>query len=177
MTETTASEKRHQHVVEYLLYEWQMEDLVRAVEFDLGALRLHLSSAYEGDRLEAELTWFADLMRDLKREDKLGSGHRMVLDELMVELTYLHRTLLDVLQDAEYKVAVDAAQPHLSAMEARGEAGRSEVESMLIALYGWLVLRMSGKAVTPETQESLDLIRDWANLLAGRYIRMRAGEL
>ena len=48
---------------------------------------------------------------------------------------------------------------------------------MLIALYGWLVLRMSGKAVTPETQESLDLIRDWANLLAGRYIRMRAGEL
>jgi hypothetical protein len=107
----------------------------------------------------------------------LSGGHRMALDELMVELTYLHRTLLDVLQDGEYKAAVDAAQPHLSAMEARGEAGKSEVESMLIALYGWLVLRMSGKAVTPETQESLDLIRDWANLLAGRYIRMRAGEL
>ena len=102
MTETTASEKRHQHVVEYLLYEWQMEDLVRAVDFDLGALRLHLSSAYEGDRLDAELTWFADLMRDLKRENKLSGGHRMALDELMVELTYLHRTLLDVLQDGEY---------------------------------------------------------------------------
>lgn len=177
MSQTTAAQKRDQHVVEYLLYEWQMEDLVRAVEFDLGALRLHLSSAYEGDRLDAELTWFADLMRDLKRENKLSGGHRMALDELMVELTYLHRTLIDVLQDGEYKEAVDKAQPHLSAMEARGEAGKSEVESMLIALYGWLVLRMSGKAVTPETQESLDLIRDWANLLAAKYIRMRAGEL
>ena len=177
MTKTTASEKRHQHVIEYLLYEWQMEDLARAVGFDLGGLRVHLSSAYEGDRLEAELTWFADLMRDLKRENKLSSGHRMVLDELMVELTYLHRTLLDVLKDREYRAAVDAAQPHLSAMEARGEAGKSEVESMLVALYGWLVLRMSGKAVTVETQESLDLIRDWANLLAARYIKMRAGEL
>jgi len=177
MTETTASEKRHQHVVEYLLYEWQMEDLVRAVGFDLGGLRVHLSSAYEGDRLEAELTWFADLMRDLKRENKLSSGHRMALDELMVELTYLHRTLLDVLKDGEYQSVVDAAQPHLSAMEARGEAGKSEVESMLVALYGWLVLRMSGKTVTAKTQESLDLIRDWANLLAARYIKMRAGEL
>ena len=177
MSQTTAAQKRDQHVVEYLLYEWQMEDLVRAVEFDLGALRLHLSSAYEGDRLDAELTWFADLMRDLKRENKLGSGHRMALDELMVELTYLHRTLLDVLQDKAYKEVVDAAQPHLAAMEARGEAGKSEVESMLIALYGWLVLRMSGKSVTPETQESLDLIRDWANLLAAKYIQMRAGAL
>ena len=95
----------------------------------------------------------------------------------MIEMTYLHRTLLDVLKDEEYKSAADAAQPHLSAMEAKGEAGKSEVESMLIALYGWLVLRMSGKSVTPETQESLDLIRDCANLLAERYIRMRAGKL
>jgi len=101
----------------------------------------------------------------------------MALDELMVELTMLHRTLLDVLQDKEYKEVVDAAQPHLAAMEARGEAGKSEVESMLIALYGWLVLRMSGKSVTPETQASLDLIRDWANRLAAKYIQMRAGAL
>jgi len=177
MNQTTASEKRDQHVVEYLLYEWQMEDLARAVDFDLPALRVHLSAAYEGDRLEAELTWFADLMRDLRRENKSHSGHRSKLDELMIELTYLHKTLMEVLKDEEYKAAVDGAQPHLSAMEAKGEAGKSEVESMLIALYGWLVLRMSGKTVTPETQESLDVIRDWANLLGQRYIRMRAGEL
>lgn len=177
MSQTTASEKREQHVVEYLLYEWQMEDLVRAVDFDLSALRLHLSAAYQGDRLEAELVWFANLMRDLRREDKGRKGHRSSLDELMIELTYLHRTLMDVLKDEEYASAVEAAQPHLSAMEARGEAGKSEVESMLIALYGWLVLRMSGKTVTAETQESLDVIRDWANALAARYIRMRNGQL
>ena len=43
---TTAEEKRDQHIVEYILYVWQMEDLVRAVELDLAALRTHLSSAY-----------------------------------------------------------------------------------------------------------------------------------
>ena len=48
---------------------------------------------------------------------------------------------------------------------------------MLVALYGWLVLRMGGKEVSPETEESLGVIRDWANMLGGRYIRMRAGEL
>ena len=64
---TTAEEKRHQHIVEYILYIWQMEDLVRAVNLDLAALRAHLSSAYQGDRLEAELAWFGELIQALKR--------------------------------------------------------------------------------------------------------------
>ena len=67
---TTAEEKRDQHIVEYILYLWQMEDLVRAVNLDLTALRSHLSAAYQGDRLESELMWFAELIQSLKREKK-----------------------------------------------------------------------------------------------------------
>jgi len=177
MSVTTAEEKRHQHIVEYILYVWQMEDLVRAVGLDLGALRTHLSTAYEGERLEAELAWFGELIRALRNENKASSGHVSSLDEVMIELTYLHQTLLEVLKDAEYKEAVDAAGPHLAAMAERGAEQRTPVESMLVALYGWLVLRMGGKDVSPETGESMAVIRDWANLLGGRYIRMRAGEL
>ncbi len=177
MSVTTAEEKRHQHIVEYVLYIWQMEDLVRAVGLDLSTLRTHLSSAYQGDRLEAELEWFAGLIQSLRTENKISKGHVSSLDELMIELTYLHKTLLDVLKDEEYKGVVESARPHLDAMSARGEAGKTEVEAMLVALYGWLVLRMGGKEVSPETEESLGVIRDWANMLGGRYIRMRAGEL
>jgi len=174
---TTAEEKRHQHIVEYILYLWQMEDLVRAVNLDLAALRAHLSSAYQGDRVEAELAWFGELIQALKRENKSAKGHVSSLDEVMIELTYLHRTLLDVLKDEEYKAAVEQAKPHIEAMAERGEPTGTEVESMLVALYGWLVLRMGGKTVSKETEESLGVIRDWANLLGGRYVRMRAGEL
>ena len=177
MSVTTAEEKRHQHIVEYVLYIWQMEDLVRAVGLDLSTLRTHLSTAYKGDRLEAELEWFAGLIQSLRKENKISKGHVSSLDELMIELTYLHKTLLDVLNDEEYKGVVESARPHLDAMSARGEAGKTEVEAMLVALYGWLVLRMGGKEVSPETEESLGVIRDWANMLGGRYIRMRAGEL
>ena len=177
MSVTTAEEKRHQHIVEYVLYIWQMEDLVRAVGLDLSILRTHLSSAYQGDRLEAELEWFAGLIQSLRSVNKTSKGHVSSLDELMIELTYLHKTLLDVLKDEEYKGVVESARPHLDAMSARGEAGKTEVEAMLVALYGWLVLRMGGKEVSPETEESLGVIRDWANMLGGRYIRMRAGEL
>ena len=113
---TTAEEKRDQHIVEYILYVWQMEDLVRAVNLDLAALRTHLSSAYQGDRLEAELMWFGDLIQTLKREKKTAKGHVGALDEVMIELTYLHRTLMDVLKDEEYKSAVEAAKPHLDEM-------------------------------------------------------------
>ena len=80
---TTAEEKRQQHIVEYILYVWQMEDLVRAVNLDLGALRTHLSSAYNGDRLEAELAWFGDLIQSLRREKKTAKG----------PVSYTHLTL------------------------------------------------------------------------------------
>ena len=174
---TTAEEKREQHIVEYILYVWQMEDLVRAVGLDLGGLRNHLSSAYSGDRLEAELVWFGELIRALRSENKTGSGHVSSLDEVMIELTYLHQTLLNVLKDEEYRSAVEKAKPHIAAMAERGAEQRTELDAMLVALYGWLVLRMGGKSVSPETEESLAVIRDWANLLGGRYIRMRAGAL
>ena len=174
---TTAEEKRDQHIVEYILYVWQMEDLVRAVNLDLAALRTHLSSAYQGDRLEAELMWFGDVIQTLKREKKTAKGHVGALDEVMIELTYLHRTLMDVLKDEEYKSAVEAAKPHLDEMAKRGEPTGTEVEAMLVALYGWLVLRMGGKTVSADTQESLGVIRDWANILGNRFVRMRAGEL
>ena len=36
---STASEKRETHIVEYLLFVWQMEDLARAAGFDAGVIR------------------------------------------------------------------------------------------------------------------------------------------
>jgi len=121
--------------------------------------------------------WFADLIQSLRREKKTAKGHVGSLDEVMIELTYLHQTLLNVLKDEEYRSAVEKAKPHIAAMAERGAEQRTELDAMLVALYGWLVLRMGGKSVSPETEESLAVIRDWANLLGGRYIRMRAGAL
>ena len=39
----TALDKRANHIVEYLLYVWQMEDVVRAAEFDSGVIRAMLN--------------------------------------------------------------------------------------------------------------------------------------
>ena len=86
MSVTTAEEKRHQHIVEYVLYIWQMEDLVRAVGLDLSILRTHLSSAYQGDRLEAELEWFAGLIQSLRSENKTSKGHVSSLDLSLIHI-------------------------------------------------------------------------------------------
>jgi hypothetical protein len=173
----TAEEKRRAHVVEYILYVWQMEDLARAINFDLSQLRAHLQAAYGGDRLESELTWFGDLITKMKAEKLEKSGHISELNELMMELVVLHRTLLEVTKDADYKRAYESASPHLTEMERRGAPGRSEVEGVLTALYGWLMLRLKGTELGPETQASLVAIRDMANALAGGYEKMKAGAL
>lgn len=171
----TAEEKRRAHVVEYILYVWQMEDLARAINFDLSQLRAHLQAAYAGDRLEGELAWFGDLITKMKAEKLERSGHISELNELMMELVMLHRTLLDVTKDAAYTKAYQSAVPHLTEMERRGEPGRSEVEGVLTALYGWLLLRLKGTELGADTTSSLEAIRDLANAMAAGYEEMMAG--
>jgi len=170
----TADEKLRAHVVEYILYMWQMEDLARAISFDLSTLRGHLQAAYGGDRLEVELKWFADLILKMRAEGLEKTGHLVELDEVMMELVVLHRTLLDVTGDEDYKRVYEAATPHLQEMEKRGEPGKSEVEGVLTALYGWLLLRLKGVEVGADTEASLVAIRDMANALAGGYEKMKA---
>ena len=49
---TTAAIKKESHIVEYVLYVWQMEDVARAAKFDIGALR----SMFAGQEDE-DLEW------------------------------------------------------------------------------------------------------------------------
>jgi hypothetical protein len=54
---TVAQVKKEQHIVDYLLYCWQMEDLVRAATFDADALRnwAEKQAEAEGTHVEEEV--------------------------------------------------------------------------------------------------------------------------
>ena len=42
-----ANEKRKQNIAEYLLYMWQVEDLIRANQFDMDLIRKNVISHYD----------------------------------------------------------------------------------------------------------------------------------
>ncbi len=168
-----ASEKKNSHVVEYLLYVWQMEDLVRALNFDAGAIR-----GLMGDGSEEDLRWMLELARDMERQKLQESGHVDHAVETLTEFALLHDLLIGPMEDKAYVRAFETAEPHLEALRSRSgqpEAVEHPVIGMMTALYGWLVLRMKRERLATETESSLVAIREMANALARGHIRVYQG--
>ena len=84
-----AQKKRKENIAEYLLYMWQIEDLIRATGVSAEGIDQHLLPRYDGvdDAKRAEIrTWYLELVEMMRTEGKVESGHldinRIVLMQL-----------------------------------------------------------------------------------------------
>ena len=93
-----AQQKLNENVAEYILYMYQIEDLIRAYQFDLDRIVKEVVEPNLPDRayLERYRAWYAGLIQDMKSERIIESGHRLELQDVMVELSYLHNSLLKI---------------------------------------------------------------------------------
>jgi hypothetical protein len=170
---STASDKRESHIVEYLLFVWQMEDLARAADFDSGVIR-SLFDGVDGPDLE----WLLQLSNDMNREGLKEIGHVAHANETLTELALLHDLLTGPLEDPAYIKSFENAQPFLVELQEKEQGGssvRHPIEQMLTALYGWLVLRMKKKTISVETEAAMVAIRQMANTLARGHVRVYEG--
>ena len=97
-----AAQKKKENIAEYILFVWQMEDLVRAMYFDIEAIAEFVRSFTPNhEHYESELKWFKELIRQMKSERVEHRGHISEVHELIFELNYLHNTLLHVTKDKQ----------------------------------------------------------------------------
>lgn len=175
---TIADNKREENIIEFILYIWQMEDLIRATGFDQEILGTILSSQFEGDQLIAEGRWFTELSRQMKSQKIEKTGHVSEVHELMTELVFLHNSLLNVFQDKDYLRAYESAKPDLAVfVERSSQKFSSDIEPGLVALYGLLTLRLKKVEVSEGTEESMEKFKKMFAYLANRYKKMKNGEL
>ena len=165
---TTADKKRSEHIVDYLLYVWQMEDAIRAVAFH----KPRLMEIAGGPGTE-DGEWLVLLAQEMAEEKVTESGHVRSIQEALNELAMLHEMLLGPVDDVAYKEAFETAKPHLHALDkSTGQDGQHPVMAMLTGLYGWLLLRMKKEAISPETNASMAALRNMANALARGHMRI-----
>ena len=73
----TASAKKRENIAEYLLYMWQIEDIIRAYGLDIDKIEKNLVNHYadleEGKRREI-LDWYESLIDMMRREGKEKTG-------------------------------------------------------------------------------------------------------
>ena len=83
-----AQKKRKENIAEYLLYMWQVEDLIRAAGVSPEGVEQLLLPRYDVDKEKrAEIrSWYLELIEMMRTEGKVQSGHldvnRIVLMQL-----------------------------------------------------------------------------------------------
>lgn len=162
---TIAARKRRENAVEYVLYVWQMEDLLRGVDFDLHQVRGFLEGGIADEAQAAfELRWMEELAKRMKQEGLESGGHVADVEKVLAELHYVHNALLTVARDPDYTLRYEENKPYIDELMARsGGNARNEVEVCLTGVYGLLMLRLRKAEISPETEEGLNTI---AGLLA-----------
>jgi len=174
-----SDKKKREHIVEYILFLWQIEDLIRAAKFNPEVLNnwAEETSLREDTNPEEEKTWIVGIASSMRTQGKEISGHASEVSEPLVELAHLHEMLLGPLEDLRYKEAFEVAKPLLEELKTNNtESTEHPVEQLLIGLYGWLMLRMKKKPISPESEAGFVAFRNWANALAKGHIKVYYGK-
>lgn len=175
-----ARQKRKENIAEYLLYMWQVEDLIRANHFDIDSIRRTVISQYDqpDEIKEGIAAWYEELIEMMRSEGVTEKGHIQLNKNVIITLTDLHLRLLKSTKEMIYGAAYYKTLPYIVQLRAKsGGEELPELETCFNAIYGFLLLRMQGKAVSPETQEAIKQISSFLALLAGKYREDMNGEL
>ncbi len=174
-----AAEKKKQNIAEYLLFMWQMEDLVRGLDFDLKRLldEILVSVEDDGERHQ-NIIWFQKLVKEMKDAGLEVSGHHSETYEILNELQMLQHTMMTVINDPDFQKKYAEAQPLIEEFRQKTEKiPRSDAETALTAIYGVLTLRLAGKEISPETRAAVDIFSKYMAALASAYRAMKTGHL
>lgn len=175
-----AKQKRKENIAEYLLYMWQVEDLIRANHFDIDSIRRTVISQYDQpEEVKEEIArWYEELIEMMRSEGVMEKGHIQLNKNVIIALTDLHLQLLKSPKEMIYGAAYYKTLPYIVQLRAKsGGEEFPELETCFNAIYGFLLLRMQGKEVSSETQEAIRQISSFLALLAEKYREDMNGEL
>ena len=172
-----ARQKRKENIAEYLLYMWQVEDLIRANKFDMDSINRTVIAHYDQpEEVKKEIAqWYEELIEMMRSEGVMEKGHIQLNKNVIITLTDLHLRLLKSPKEMVYSAAYYKTLPYI--VQLRAKSGGEELETCFAAVYGYLLLRMQGKEVSAETLEGIKQISSFLALLAEKYREDMKGEL
>lgn len=175
-----ANQKKQQNIAEYIIYMYQIEDIIRAFNFDLEAIMENFVLPQLPDRsFEKQYReWYSDLIRQMKVQRIEKSGHLTELKEIIIELSYLHNTLLNMTKDEKYQGVFDRAlQPIEDFKEKSDLKDKNHIEVAFHGMYMKLLLKLQKKEISAETEEAFDHMRIMLAYLGRGYHKMKSGDL
>ena len=167
-----AKRKRKENIAEYLLYMWQVEDLIRANRFDMDSIRRTVIAHYaQPASVKEEIAqWYQELIDMIRSEGVMEKGHIQLNKNVIIALTDLHLRLLRSTKEMVYGATYYKTLPFIVQLRAKsGGEELPEIETCFNALYGYLLLKMQHKEVSAETTEAIKQITAFLALLSEKY--------
>ena len=164
----TAEHLRKTNIAEYLLYMWQVEDLLRANGCDIDRVRTTILPASEESGRADDDVWLGDLCNMMRLEGTTERGHLQINKNVLLQLTELHNELLSDNKHPFYSSAYFKALPFIVELRQKGgdHVEEPELETCFNALYGTMLLRLQKKEISADTQHAIETIASFLSLLA-----------
>ncbi len=175
-----AHKLKKENICEYLLYMWQIEDLIRAFDLNIDTINERIIVPYpvsEGERKNL-YEWYESLIEMMRLENIQQQGHLQLNKNIILELTEFHSLLMKSGQDAGYNAKFFHILPFISQLRIQQKDLQiSDIEICFNFMYGIMTLRMKKQEITPETLQVQTEISKYMVLLNKNYQLYKAGEL
>ena len=167
-----AKEKRHSNVSEYILYMWQIEDLIRAFKLDVDAVIENVFSSSTSDKslLDDYKKWYLDIIEMMTLENIKEKGHLQVVMNLVIDLNQFHIEILNSNEEIKYRELYQKAAPYIVEFKSKLKSDiKNEVEIIFNALYALLLMRIQKKEISEATNEAMGAFSQLLAFLTKKY--------
>jgi hypothetical protein len=173
-----AQQLREKNIAEYLVYMWQVEDLIRANGWDMDKIEASIISRFPEEERQELREWYGNLLSMMVEEGVKEKGHLQINNNIIIQLTELHNALLSSPKFPFYNAAYFKALPFIVELRNKnGHKDEPELETCFEALYGILLLRLQKREISADTLKAVEAISSLLSLLANYFDKDKRGEL
>ena len=171
-----AQSRRRENIAEYILYLWQLEDLLRALQFSPEAIWATLVAKREvaPEQQQAIFLWYMELCNLLREEGKEEQGHLNHTLHLIADLQNLHLQLMQLPIGEEYRRRYAKLAPELPRL--RSLFSKHE-ELCFRALYAVMLYRIKGQGENRAIADVVELVSPVVAELAHVFRLAELGEI
>lgn len=173
-----AKQKRKENIAEYILYLYQIEDLIRAFKFDISLIEERLVSNYKADETtsKAITAWYENLLTMMEKERIQEKGHLQFLTNLISDVNDFHLKLIETNGDKVYVQTFKTVAGLVEELKQKNQSAKNDVDLAIDAIYGFLLLKMQQKEISIDTTEAIKRLSSWLGALSKLYKDFETGD-
>jgi hypothetical protein len=173
-----AKEKIKTNIGEYLLYMFQIEDLIRACNLDKDIIETNIISQYQADDETRNniKDWYFGLLELMIDEQLDKKGHLSFITNKINEVLEFHQYMLQSSEHQDYQVQYKKIEPIVEELKPK-QKNNNDVDIMLNAIYGVYLLKLKKQEIAKDTLVSAGKLSVLLGELSAKFKEYESGEI